>query len=217
MSLSICSLVISINFYQIHPKVHQFTMAAKNPAHSIQQLEQQFMTPPVVATTCLALDQCVPVSSAEPYTDLSPYSPLFSRRKFDYCIVDEASQITLPTNLGPLRYADKFVLVGDHFQLPPLVRNTEARNGGLDISLFRRLSDAHPHAVVDLAYQYRMSKEIMLLSNRLIYGDRLKCGSDAVANQTLKLPDTGFVNSLHAGKEKCHSSGCWLRSLMSEK
>ena len=50
------------------------------------------------------------------------YSPVFSRRKFDYCIVDEASQITLPTCLGPLRSAEKFVLVGDHFQLPPLVR-----------------------------------------------------------------------------------------------
>ncbi len=48
-------------------------------------------------------------------------SALFSRRKFDYCIVDEASQITLPTCVGPLRFADKFVLVGDHFQLPPLV------------------------------------------------------------------------------------------------
>lgn len=48
-------------------------------------------------------------------------SPLFARRYFDYCIVDEASQVTLPTCLGPLRYADRFVLVGDHFQLPPLV------------------------------------------------------------------------------------------------
>jgi superfamily I DNA and/or RNA helicase len=48
-------------------------------------------------------------------------SVIFSLRKFDYCIVDEASQITLPTCLGPLRHADKFVLVGDHFQLPPLV------------------------------------------------------------------------------------------------
>ena len=49
------------------------------------------------------------------------HSELFSRRIFDYCIVDEASQITLPTCLGPLRFAEKFVLVGDHYQLPPLV------------------------------------------------------------------------------------------------
>lgn len=42
-------------------------------------------------------------------------------RKFDYCIVDEASQITLPACVGPLRYAETFILVGDHYQLPPVV------------------------------------------------------------------------------------------------
>ena len=80
------------------------------------------MTPPVVATTCLSIDQyVVPVGFlVSAFSDV-PFSALFSRRKFDYCIVDEASQITLPTCLGPLRFADKFVLVGDHFQLPPLV------------------------------------------------------------------------------------------------
>lgn len=46
---------------------------------------------------------------------------IFTRRKFDVCIVDEASQVTLPTCIGPLRFADVFVLVGDHNQLPPLV------------------------------------------------------------------------------------------------
>lgn len=49
-------------------------------------------------------------------------SNLLQRRRFDYCIVDEASQITLPACVGPLRCADIFVLVGDQYQLPPLVR-----------------------------------------------------------------------------------------------
>lgn len=162
-------------------------------------------------------------------------SALFSRRRFDYCIVDEASQITLPTSLGPLRFADKFVLVGDHFQLPPLVsfldiffrffyevcnlqvRNPDARKGGLDISLFRRLSDAHPHAVIDLAHQYRMNADIMLLSNKLIYGDRLRCGSQEVANRSLTLPDNSFLRNLHKPKTACHPTGCWLKKLLSPK
>jgi DNA replication ATP-dependent helicase Dna2 len=46
---------------------------------------------------------------------------MLQRKQFDYCIVDEASQITLPTCIGPLRYASKFVLVGDQYQLPPIV------------------------------------------------------------------------------------------------
>lgn len=78
------------------------------------------MSPPVVAATCLSIDQYA-LSLLGDYTHPLTHSPLFFRRKFDYCIVDEASQITLPTCLGPLRMADTFVLVGDHFQLPPIV------------------------------------------------------------------------------------------------
>jgi DNA replication ATP-dependent helicase Dna2 len=160
---------------------------------------------------------------------------LFSRRKFDYCIVDEASQITLPTCLGPLRFADKFVLVGDHFQLPPLVRpslgllvyiliclslqvrNPAARKAGLDVSLFRRLSTAHPHAVIDLTHQYRMNEDIMLLSNRLIYGDRLRCGNEEVARRTLVLPDGGkYLCTLHVDKPVC-GKDCWMYQLLSER
>lgn len=57
------------------------------------------------------------------------YSAIFAKKSFDYCIVDEASQITLPVCLGPIRHATVFVLVGDHNQLPPLVRQlSEIRN-----------------------------------------------------------------------------------------
>ena len=44
-------------------------------------------------------------------TCLNSQHPVIARRRFDYCIVDEASQITLPICLGPLRNADVFVLV----------------------------------------------------------------------------------------------------------
>ena len=64
----------------------------------------------VVATTCLGVKHA-----------------LFSQRTFDYCIVDEASQITQPVCIGPLRHARVFILVGDHYQLPPLVQSVEAR------------------------------------------------------------------------------------------
>lgn len=52
---------------------------------------------------------------------------IFKLRKFDICIVDEASQINQIACLGPLFYAKRFILVGDDKQLPPLVLNCEAR------------------------------------------------------------------------------------------
>lgn len=56
----------------------------------------------------------------------------------------------------------------------------------------------------------------MTLSNKLIYGDRLTCGSEAVANQSLVLPDTRFLDNMHIAKS-CHADGCWIDRLMAER
>ncbi|KAF8581905.1 Dna2-domain-containing protein [Ramaria rubella] len=104
---------------------------------------------------------------------------------------------------------------------PPVVATTclsvdhrDARAGGLDVSLFRRLVDAHPEAVVDLVYQYRMNSDIMLLSNKLIYSDRLRCGSTYVAERALVLPNRRALDALHVGT--CRIGGCWLEKLLDE-
>ncbi|CAO2650600.1 Nn.00g018920.m01.CDS01 [Neocucurbitaria sp. VM-36] len=193
---------------KIHPDVREFATLAVEPKHSVEDLEKSWMEPPVVATTCLTINH-----------------PLFNRRVFDYCIVDEASQITLPVCLGPIRMAQKFILVGDHYQLPPLVQNKEAMEGGLDVSLFKLLCEAHPQAVVSLEHQYRMCADIMLLSNTFIYSGRLKCGTPKVASRRLALPKPTGLLSYHHKRHQSQSSAqptcsgpgsakCWLsRSL----
>jgi DNA replication ATP-dependent helicase Dna2 len=190
---------------KIHPEVREFATLAAEPKESVEDLEKSWMEPPVVATTCLTINH-----------------PLFSRRIFDYCIVDEASQITLPVCLGPIRMSQKFVLVGDHYQLPPLVQNKEAMEGGLDVSLFKLLCEAHPQAVVNLEHQYRMCVEVMSLSNAFIYSGRLKCGTSNVASRRLTLPKPSGLQAqhrqAHAGAiANCvgpTSGNCWLsRSL----
>lgn len=52
---------------------------------------------------------------------------MLARRRFDVCIIDEASQILLPVALGPLFFANKFIVVGDDQQLPPLVKSVDAK------------------------------------------------------------------------------------------
>lgn len=155
---------------RIHPDIKRFSPYGKN-IKTQSDLDDAFLSPPVVATTCLGISDWI-----------------FNRRTFDYCIVDESSQVSMPVCLGPLGFCDKFILVGDHYQLPPLVVNPEAR-AGLSRSLFKTLSEMYPESVVDLTHQYRMCSDIMLLSNTIIYEGRLKCGSEQVANQFLEIPE----------------------------
>lgn len=71
---------------------------------------------------------------------------MLSSKRFDVCIVDEASQITIPDLLGPLLKAKSFVLVGDPKQLPPLIKRRQALALEMDETLFSILQRAHPEA-----------------------------------------------------------------------
>lgn len=158
---------------RVHPGVREYMVGTKKkPLNTFKDFERQLMNPLVVAATCLSI------------SDLT-----FSiRDHFDYCIVDEASQVSMPLSLGPISFCDKFILVGDHFQLPPLVTHPSPDvRKGLSKSLFQLLATAHPQSVVELKHQYRMCEDIMAISNRLVYQNRLVCGSKEVAGQKLAI------------------------------
>jgi DNA replication ATP-dependent helicase Dna2 len=40
---------------------------------------------------------------------------LLSCVQFDYCIMDEASQISEPLAIGPILFAQKFIMIGDYY------------------------------------------------------------------------------------------------------
>ncbi len=81
----------------------------------------------------------------------------------------------------------KFKFFCTYFWKAFCMQNPEAREKGMTVSLFRRLSEAHPQAVSALQCQYRMCADIMSLCNALIYGNRLRCGSREVATAQLTL------------------------------
>ena len=197
---------------KIHPEVQEFAVLTATPKKSFDEIRDAWHTPPIVATTCLGINH-----------------PVFLERTFDYCIVDEASQITLPICAGPLRMAKKFVLVGDHNQLPPVVRNEEAKEGGLDVSLFKLLSDSHPESVASLAHQYRMCEDIMTLSNMLIYDGQLRCGTEELKLRKLEIPNMAALKQVHYDASSLANRGigtprticagpapsrCWLYDLL---
>ncbi|KAL6800118.1 DNA replication factor Dna2 domain-containing protein [Trichoderma sp. SZMC 28012] len=195
---------------KVHPEVQDFAHLAGQPKKTFDEIKEAWHGTPIVATTCLGINHQV-----------------FLERSFDYCIVDEASQITLPICAGPIRLARTFVLVGDHNQLPPVVKNEEARLGGLDVSLFKLLSDTHPQSVVNLEHQYRMCEDIMTLSNTLIYNGRLRCGTESLRKKKLHIPSMESLRQRHHDSTTIHRSGttgsfctgpvpsrCWLYDLL---
>ena len=99
-------------------------------------------------------------------------------QEFDTVVVDEASQLTEPDTLCAVNRADRVVLVGDHEQLPPVVRDDS-----MDRSLFARLVDDHPAAAVTLDRQYRMAQRIQAFSSREFYDGALRPATAAVAGR----------------------------------
>lgn len=136
-----------------------------------EDLQKVYDEIPVVAVTCLGSGHA-----------------LLTRRKFDFCLVDEATQIFQPTVIRPLLSAEKFILVGDPKQLAPLVRSSIP--GGSE-SLFERLDSSQSTMVLGL--QYRMNRVITKLANGLTYGGGLKCGNETVEKATMKIPLTTAV------------------------
>jgi DNA replication ATP-dependent helicase Dna2 len=106
-------------------------------------------------------------------------SRVMREQSFDVALVDEAGQLTEPDALAAVTLADRFVLVGDHQQLPPVVR---AENE-LQESLFERLVEAHPEAGVMLDRQYRMSQRIQAFASTEFYEGELRPASGEVAAQ----------------------------------
>ena len=91
----------------------------------------------------------------------------------------------------------------------------------MNVSLFKRLCEAHPEAVVSLSYQYRMNADILQLSNTLFYNNRLKCGTQEVADAALGVPQiTQMLQQIHntpptqIGKIRCPKASCWIETVV---
>nr|WP_254282816.1 AAA domain-containing protein [Halomicroarcula limicola] len=103
-------------------------------------------------------------------------------QSFDVAVVDEAGQLTEPGTLAATTLADRFVLVGDHQQLPPVVQSEDET---LSRSLFQRLIEASPEAGVMLDRQYRMAQRIQAFASREFYDGQLRPATGEVAAQRI--------------------------------
>jgi DNA replication ATP-dependent helicase Dna2 len=115
--------------------------------------------------------------------------PLFLRQRFDRVIIDEAGQLDEPSSLGVLALGPRFVLGGDHLQLPPVVQvcsDADRGDCGLEQSLFERLLvSSQSSRVSRLRMQHRMNREIQDIPSRLFYDGTLYPSPEAAGRRLL--------------------------------
>ncbi|KAF5539612.1 HCS1-DNA helicase A [Fusarium mexicanum] len=119
--------------------------------------------------------------------------------EFDVVIIDEASQALEAQCWVPLVSAKKVVCAGDHLQLPPTIKSSNAKvkapvkDGAtvtkgttLETTLFDRLLALHgPSIKRMLTTQYRMHESIMRFPSDELYDSKL-IAADAVKHRLLK-------------------------------
>ena len=114
-------------------------------------------------------------------TTASCGSRAMQTQSFDVAVVDEAGQLTEPGTLAALTLADRFVLVGDDEQLPPVVQ----AESDLQESLFERLHEEYPGASTLLERQYRMAQHIQSFPSREFYDGQLRPATGEVAARSV--------------------------------
>ena len=144
-------------------------------------------------------------------TSINSAHAIFKYKQFSLAIIDEASQILEPHIIGLLSAMhgtkpaiERFVMIGDHKQLPAVVQQSEQESAvkspllhqiGLydcRLSLFERLLHLYgkdPSITYMLTRQGRMHQEIAELPNRLFYGEKLKVVP--LPHQIAELPKEG--------------------------
>jgi DNA replication ATP-dependent helicase Dna2 len=119
----------------------------------------------------------IPLVGATAYQSVA--HPLLLGQRFQRVIVDEAGQLDEPSTVGPLALAPRFVLGGDHLQLPPVVKSRKQASvpGGsspLERSLFERLvHSCAEDRISRLRVQYRMNEAVQAIPSRLFYESTL--------------------------------------------
>ncbi|CAH1780780.1 unnamed protein product [Owenia fusiformis] len=109
----------------------------------------------------------------------------YPKINFQQLIVDEAGMCKEPECLVPIisTRAEQIVLIGDHMQLQPIIRNAIAKQLNLDCSLFYR----YERLTMMLDTQYRMHPSICEFPSNEFYNGNLKTHPSQGRNEMTSL------------------------------
>lgn len=107
------------------------------------------------------------------YSLCYPGSKKLDGWKFDVCIIDEAAQLSIPLSIAAMCRTGKYVFVGDHKQLDPIIPKG-SNNEMFAESVFSRLARIYPNEINLLNTTYRLNQSLMKIPNTLFYNNLLQ-------------------------------------------
>jgi superfamily I DNA and/or RNA helicase len=110
-------------------------------------------------------------------TPIGLYDSRIDQLKFDTLVMDEAGQCIEPLAWCIFPLANKYVLAGDHLQLPPTVLSNEAANLGLNQSILEIAIRSFENVFL-LNIQYRMREAIAGFSSNYFYNGQLRAAAN---------------------------------------
>lgn len=132
-------------------------------------------------------------------TPIGLYDADLNNLHFHSLFIDEAGQCIEPLAWCIFPFAERIVLAGDHWQLPPTVLSNEAAVMGLNNSILE-VAIRHVPEVYLLNTQYRMRKTIAGFSSQYFYNSLLQTAE--------YLHDTGthitFIDTAGTGYHEMH-------------
>jgi len=127
-------------------------------------------------------------------TPIGLYDAKINKLNFETLIIDEAGQCIEPLAWCIFPLAKKYVLAGDHFQLPPTVISNEAARLGLNRSILE-LAIHYTKNTILLDTQYRMREVIAGFSSSYFYNGLLQTAAH-LKNQGVHL---SFIDTAGSG------------------
>ena len=158
--------IAPINSNLVHPEIKQYILDL-HQFKTIEEYENHINNTNIFCTTTASIGH-----------------KIFQNIFFDYGIFDEVCQTFEPELLGPLILCDKFIFVGDPYQLKAPLK-TVPLNEQIP-TLFERLSSHYKNAFIKFSVQYRMNEKISELSSKCVYKGEMKC-DESNKNRRLKI------------------------------
>ena len=173
--------IAPINSDLVHPEIKKYVLDL-HQFKTIEEYEKHINNTKIFCTTTASIGH-----------------KIFQNIFFDYGVFDEVCQTFEPELLGPLILCDKFIFVGDPYQLKAPLK-TIPMNEQVP-TLFERLYSHYKNAFIKFSVQYRMNEIISELSSKCVYRGEMKC-DERNKNRRLNIDFNAAKKNIKLKKEK---------------